>query len=187
MARDEALSEAIQGADRAAFGALIREHQRSVLMLALRMSRGDEQLAREVVQKTFLKAWTHRDGFRGEASFKTWVLRIAHNLCSNELRRAWRKREVSTTNRSGEHTEPGRVEARAFDALAVAQARGLLRDAVEALPGRQRSVALLRIYEELPFAQVGEVCGITANNAKVSFHHAVKNIRRYLVDKGVAA
>ncbi len=156
-------------------------------MLALRMSRGDEQLAREVVQKTFLKAWTHRDGFRGEASFKTWVLRIAHNLCSNELRRAWRKREVNPTGPSGEPAELGRVEPRAFDALAVSEARGHLREAVEALPARQRSVALLRIYQELSFAEVGEVIGITANNAKVSFHHAVKNIRRHLAERGVAA
>ena len=185
--RDEALSESIRQADRSAFGALIREHQRSVLLLALRMSRGDEQLAREVVQKTFLKAWTHRDGFRGEASFKTWVLRIAHNLCSNELRRAWRKRELTPVDRGGEPAELGSVEPRAFDALAVAQARGLLRDAVEALPGRQRSVVLLRVYQELSFREVGEVCGITPNNAKVSFHHAVRNIRRFLAEKGVAA
>ena len=150
------------------------------------MSRGDEQLAREVVQKTFLNAWTHRDGFRGDASFKTWVLRIAHNLCSNELRRAWRKRELVPVRAGAEPVELGSVEPRAFDALAASRARDLLRDAVQALPDRQRSVALLRIYEELSFKDVGEVCGITANNAKVSYHHAVRNIRRYLDDKGVS-
>lgn len=158
-----------------------------MFLLALRMSRGDEQLAREVVQKTFLKAWTHRDGFRGEASFKTWVLRIAHNLCSNELRRAWRKRELVPVSTGPEPPDLGSVEARAFDDLATAQARELLREAVHALPDRQRSVALLRIYEELSFRDVGDVCGITANNAKVSYHHAVRNIRRFLADKGVQA
>jgi RNA polymerase sigma-70 factor, ECF subfamily len=182
------LLEAVRHGDRAAFGALVREHQRSVFFLALRLSRGDEQLARDVTQKTFLKAWAAREGFRGEASFKTWVLRIAGNLASNELRRAWRRREVVPSEPDGSPTvDLGRVEASAFEQLAASEARGLLREAVAALPDRQRSVALLRLYEDLSFHEIGGVCDITANNAKVNFHHAVRNIRRYLQDKGVAA
>ena len=178
-------SEALACGDRGAFSALVREHQRSVFFVTLRMCRGDEQLARDVVQKTFLQAWAHRESFRGDASFKTWVLRIATNLCSNELRRAWRKRELGA---GPDDTQSlGWVEARAFDSLATSQARALLREAVDALPARQRAVALLRIYDDLSFKEVADACEITPNNAKVNFHHAVRNIRRFLVEKGVAA
>jgi len=179
---DYAERDAMNG-DREAFSVVVRRHQRSVFFTALRIGRGDEQFARDITQKTFLQAWTKRASFRGEASLKTWLLRIATNLSINESRRAWRHREVVPDD-----PEPvlGSVEAKAFDALAVAEARGLLRDAVNDLSPRQRAVAVLRIYEDLSFADIAASCGITANNAKVNFHHAVRNIRRSLAAAGVS-
>lgn len=170
------LVAAAQGGDRAAFSALVREHQRSVFFLALRLSRGDEQLARDVAQKTFLQAWDRRASFRGEASFKTWLLRIASNLCSNELRRAWRHREV-VPDADGTGPVLGVVQASAEEDLERQHHRQRLRDAVDTLPDTQRRVALLRLYEDLSFAEIGDALDITANNAKVSYHHAVKKLR----------
>lgn len=179
------LVEAIRHGDRDAFGALVREHQRSVFFLVLRMGRGDEQLARDVSQRAFMQAWAHRESFRGEASFKTWLLKIAANLCRNELRRAWRHREWVPTDDAEEPREVGSVPPRALDQLVSTEARGLLRAAVDALPDRQRQVAMLRLYQDLSFAEVGDVCGITANNAKVNFHHAVRKLRDFLTARGV--
>ena len=180
--------ERIRTGDRATFSALIREHQRSVFFLALRLSGGEEALARDVVQKTFLQAWLHRETFRGEASFKSWILRISANVAKYELRRAWRKREVMP----GEGQEEAMVTEDtsppdAFETLATAEARRHLREAVQNLPDQQQRVAMLRLYEDLSFKEVGEICGISANNAKVNFHHAVRNIRRFLASKGLAA
>ena len=189
LASDETeLLRRARAGDRSAFGELLRRHQRSVFFLALRMGRGDEQLARDIVQKTFLRAWRGRDSFRGDASVKTWLLRIATNLTLNELRRAYRRREFVPEVESDEEPPPlGHVDASAFEALAHTEARALLREAVDTLSPRQKSVALLRIYDDLSFQEVADVVGITPNNAKVNFHHAVKKIRRYLSDKGVAA
>lgn len=170
------------------FSALVREHQRSVFFLLMRLSRGDEQLSRDMVQKSFLKAWSHRESFRGEASFKTWILRIARNLMLNELSRAWRKRELSPEPTDGGSPAPlGRVEAEAFADLELSQQRALLQEAISALSERQRAVAVLRLYHDLPFSEVAIICEITTNNAKVNFHHAVSNIRKFLSNEGVAA
>ncbi len=166
--------------DRAAFSALVREHQRSVFFLALRLSRGDEQLARDVAQKTFLQAWARRASFRGESSYKTWLLRITSNLCSNELRRAWRQRELVPQAPDGAPAELGRTDPTSDADLDEQARRQALRDAVHALPDRQRRVAILRLYEDLAFGEIADVLGITANNAKVSFHHAVKKLRAAL-------
>ena len=172
------LVAAAQAGDRSAFSSLVREHQRSVFFLALRLSRGDEQLARDVTQKTFLQAWVKRASFRGESSFKTWLLRITANLCSNELRRAWRHRELVPDGAAdGSPPELGRVEATAPAQLEERERRRRLRAAVDDLPERQRRVALHRLYDDLSFAEIGHALDITANNAKVSFHHAVKKLR----------
>lgn len=185
---DEAELKRIQGGDRAVFSELIRAHQRSVFFLALRMSSGDEALARDIAQKTFLQAWRNRASFRGDSSFKTWLLRIASNLSKNELRRAWRKREVVPSEGiEGDLSGLVVTEQDSFEALATEQARAFLRQAVANLPEQQQRVAILRLYEDMSFAEVGEHCGITANNAKVNFHHAVRNIRKFLAAQGVAA
>lgn len=172
--------------DRDAFSRLVRLHQRSVFGLALRLHRGDEQAARDTTQKAFLQAWAKREGFRAEASFKTWLLRITANLASNERRRAWRRREVVPVADDGP-VELGSVPPMAFDALDGKRARARLRIAVDALPTRQRDVAILRLYADLSFAQIADALGITANNAKVCFHHACRKVREHLGDAGVAS
>ena len=53
---------------------------------------GDLSLAEDAVQETFLKAWKNLDRFRGEASEKTWLLRIAINTCKDVRRSAWFRR-----------------------------------------------------------------------------------------------
>ncbi len=182
------LVAAAQAGGRDAFSALVRQHQRSVFFTALRIGRGDEQFARDLTQRAFMQAWAKRAEFRGEAAFKTWLLRITTNLSLNEQRRAWRHREVVPEPVDpSSPAELGEVAPEAFDRLENKRARALLRDAVDDLPDRQRHVALLRLYEDLSFAEVGAACGISANNAKVSFHHAVRNIRKNLEAKGVAS
>ena len=173
------LVDRLRAGDRAAFSEVVREHQRPVFFHVLRMTRGDEALARDLTQKTFLRVWTHRDRFRGDASLRTWVLRIAHNLTLNELRRAWRHREVVPTHLEPEELAPAEVPG-ADQLLVEARDREALRDAVHDLSPRQKDVTLLRLYQDLSFPEIGDVLGITANNAKVHFHHAVRNLRRAL-------
>ena len=185
----EVLAAAIRSGDQSTFSKLIDRHQRSVFFLGIGLGRGDEQFARDLVQKTFLQAWTHRKTFRGDSSFRTWIMKIAQTLALNEVKRAWRRREVATG-------EPNELDARrttsgnapgAFELLARGQARQFLRDAVNALPERQRTVTELRLYGNLSFAEIAQAIEITENNAKVSFHHAVRGIRKFLAERGVAA
>ena len=76
----------------------------------------------------------------------------------------------------------GQVEARAFDAYVAGCG---LRRAVDGLSEAARR-RRFRLYEDLSFADIAAACNITANNAKVNFHHAVKNIRRSLAAARVA-
>jgi len=185
---DQDQVEAVRDGDREAFADIVCANQRGLFFHALRLAAGDQELARDVVQKTFLAAWTHRAEFRGEASIRTWLYRIATNLGLNELRRAHRRREIGATPADSDApVELGRVEAAAFEELATAEARRHLRGAAERLSPRQRSVVFLRLYEDLSFGEIAEVCEITTNAAKVSFHHGVQNIRRFLLEEGVAS
>ncbi len=181
------LSDGLRAGDPAAFSSIVREHQRPLFFHCLRMVRRDEELARDLVQRVFLQAWAKRESFRGDASLRTWLLRIATNLTLNELRRAWRHREqVPQPGPGGEERELGAVPAGSFERLETARQREQLAAAVQTLPPRQRAVVLLRLYEDLSFLEIGDILDTTANNAKVHFHHATKSIKRQLAERGAA-
>ena len=55
--------------------------------------------------------------------------------------------------------------------------------AIEKLPKKQRTVIILRTFQQLPYREVGEIMGITENSAKVNFHHAIKNLKDELGDE----
>jgi len=181
------LADGLRAGDPTAFASIVREHQRPLFFHCLRMVRRDEEIARDMVQRVFLQAWAKRESFRGDASLRTWLLRIATNLTLNELRRAWRHREqVPEPGPDGEQRELGAVPAASFEHLETARQREQLAGAVQTLPPRQRAVVLLRLYEDLTFAEIGEILETTANNAKVHFHHGTKSIKRQLAERGAA-
>jgi RNA polymerase sigma-70 factor (ECF subfamily) len=162
--------------DPAVWARIVGEHQRAIFDAASRLLR-DDDLARDVAQRTFVNAWAERGRFRFEASLRTWLLRIAHNLALNELRRAHRRNELGTDTLP----EPDTAVWGTPDPAEAKQTRTRLADAVHRLPPRQRAVVLLRVHEDLSFSEIGAVVGIRGDNAKVSFHHALQNLRRALL------
>jgi RNA polymerase sigma-70 factor (ECF subfamily) len=152
-----------------AFEALVERHQRRVYALGLRVLRDHDQ-ADEATQRTFVRAWERLATFRGEASFATWLHHIAMNECREILR--------ATRHRVPLDDLPEPVLATGDDLPApVGRKLGAL---VAALPARQRSVLSLRVFGELPFADIARAEGITENAAKVSFHHAVRRLQAWL-------
>lgn len=172
--RDGLLIERFRAGDRTAFEELVRRYQRPVFSLALRYLRSDAD-AKDLVQRTFVKAYGALGGFRAEASFRTWLYRIAINLCLNHLRD--RRREEVRSELADAVPAPQVGGERAL----LERERGdHLRDAIAELPPKQRLVLELRIYDELPFREVAELAGCSENAAKVNFHHAVKRLRALL-------
>lgn len=169
--------------DREAFEALVRQHQPEIHRFFRRACRSDED-ARDQCQLTFVRAYRSLSGFEGRSSFRTWLFRIATNLSRNYYRDQGRRREVPLAqdeDSSGSNVRERDVVDRkpsTLDRLELGETREQLREAVETLPPRQRSVVMLRVYHDLSFAEIAEVESITTNNAKVSFCHAVRNLKK---------
>src|SRR6266576_2620674 len=86
---DRELIEACRRGERDAFRALFEAYKDKVYSIALRFS-GDESLAMDIAQDTFLKLFSTMADFRGDAAFSTWVYRLVVNACLDHKRRAWR-------------------------------------------------------------------------------------------------
>ncbi|MCX6627039.1 MAG: sigma-70 family RNA polymerase sigma factor, partial [Candidatus Solibacter sp.] len=86
---DRDLIEGCRRGERDAFRALFETYQDKIYSIALRFS-GNEALAMDIAQDTFLKLFSSMAEFRGDASFSTWVYRLVVNSCLDHKRRAWR-------------------------------------------------------------------------------------------------
>src|SRR2546430_15699336 len=91
-ATPDSLPTPTEGLDPSPFADLYDEHNRAIYYLALRFL-GDPQKAEDATHDVFLKAFRKMDQFRGEASWRTWLYRIAINHCRN-LQQAWHERHV---------------------------------------------------------------------------------------------
>ncbi|HHY86314.1 MAG TPA: sigma-70 family RNA polymerase sigma factor [Verrucomicrobia bacterium] len=154
------------------FADLYAEHSRAIYYLALRFL-GDPEKAQDATHDVFLKAFRKMDQFRGEASWRTWIYRIAINHCRN-LQQAWHGRHVfSNADESTWET----VEARTDSPLRVLETKELgerIQKTLDALPDEYRLLLLLVADEELSYEQVAELTDQTPDAVRGKLHRARK-------------
>lgn len=165
---DTTVVSRVQRGDREAFGILVTRYQKMVFALAQRMT-GSPEEARDVVQSSFLNAFRQIGNFRGEASFKTWVYGIALNECRMLYRKSGRTVAMDSV---AEPVAPS-AGGHALDRLVLGKM-------VSRLPEKQRSALVLRVCEDLPFRDIGEILGTSEASAKVNYFHAVKKLRGWV-------
>lgn len=170
---DKALVERLKSGDQGAFEILVRLHYRSVYSVAFRYVH-DHGTADDVTQESFLKAFHAIGGFREEASFKSWLLRIASNTAKNALRSAGKRQMVDI-----EDVDVKSVHAE-FHRLEDMQTAQIINWAVSKLPPKQRQALELRIYEDLSFKDIAEVMECPFDTAKANFRHALQNLKKIL-------
>jgi len=186
-AEDDELIRAAQKGDRSAFDSLVRRYDRSVLRLALHML-GNEQDAQDVHQEAFIKAYRHLSNFRFECSFYTWLYRIVTNLCLDQLRRRKSRREDPSTviDSSGEEMDlmanltDGRASANPARELERKTMGEAIKDALDQLTPRERTVFELKHYQGLKLRTIGEMLSTTEETAKNTLFRATRKLRARL-------
>ena len=185
---DLALIERARSGELSAFEALTRRYEQRIYSLALRMLR-QEQDAEDVTQETFLSALEHLDGFRAEASFATWLLRIATHAALKIIRK-----------RKGLSTVPLEEAPQDTDSFAAVphpectadwrqspaelahqqEVRRLLDEALAQLDEKHRLVFLLRDVEGLSVKETAAALELSEANTKVRLLRARLQLRELL-------
>jgi RNA polymerase sigma-70 factor, ECF subfamily len=170
---DRELVERFQSGERAAFDQLVRRHQKGLWHLVRRYVKRDAD-ASDVTQQAFVRAFRGIHTFRGSASVRSWLYRIAINCALSWLRD--HRREEPT-----ELAEDALVDTNPAQARLIGGEEGArLRVAIAQLPPKQKLVLELRVFDDLSFKEVAELAECTENTAKVNFHYAVKRLRDIL-------
>jgi RNA polymerase sigma-70 factor, ECF subfamily len=183
---DEALVEAFQAGDLAAFDLLVVRWQRKIQGTIYRIL-GTEEDARDLCQEAFLKAFRALKGFKGEARFSSWLYQIAVNLCRDRMRRR-RGRTFVSLEALGDESGPSRAaspDPGPMELLQRGALRNLVQDAIAMLPEDQREVIVLKEYEELTFLEIAQVLDVPLSTVKTRLYRGLVNLRSCLERQGV--
>lgn len=175
---DDPLIAAAQAGDRGAFDELVRRHQHEVFTLALRLT-ADREMAFDVSQEAFVRAWRAMPNFRGDAQFSTWMHRITVNTAWTLRRRARRHHAQSLTELAHEPESSGLSPEAAGEAAAL---RPRLIEALDKLPMSNRAVVILRDVHGWSHNEISEHLDISVTAAKVRLHRGRRRLRELLFD-----
>ncbi len=170
-----------------AFDALVNRHEKKLYAHAMKILQNRED-AEDVVQTTFINAMEHLAQFRGEASFATWVTRIATNTALKSLRK--RKglenvslNEITEENEEGLIPHPEYIADWRGDPLKIVEGRelqGILDEAIANLPEKHRLIFVLRDVIGMTIEETRDALGISAANVKVRLLRARLALREKL-------
>jgi RNA polymerase sigma-70 factor (ECF subfamily) len=179
---DERLVELALDGDEQAFGTLVRRYQRRLTAFLSQLV-GDVELARELTQEAFVRAWSALARFDPRYRFSTWLFRIAHNLGIDQLRRR-RLKTVSLYRTDSEGDEMEVVVADIDkDPLGHLENRALaseLREVIDGLRPEYRELVLLRHFGGLSYQEIADFKGMPLGTVKNKLFRAHSVLRRAL-------
>lgn len=166
--------------DISAFEALVQRYRNDVFGLAYHFVRNREE-AWDLSQEVFLKAYNGLHKFRGDSSFKTWLLRITANQCKD----SFKKRRVNTTSlEDGQAAQAVSIRPSPRETLENRELAEAIDAAVSALPVKHRTAFILREFEGLSYDEMAQVMRCRLGTVMSRLHHARKRVQQHLTRAG---
>jgi RNA polymerase sigma-70 factor (ECF subfamily) len=178
---DAELVRRARGRDEAAIRAIMQANNRRLYRIARGILRNDGE-AEDVVQETYVRAFTHLESFRGESSLATWLARIAMNEALGRLRRQRPSVEYSTL-------PPGTLEAQIIQfplsaasedpekTMAQREIQHVVEHAIDELPEAFRIVFITRVIEGMNVEETAELLDLKPETVKTRLHRARTMLR----------
>lgn len=174
--------------EREAFGEIVERWQDRIYGAVLRMVR-DRELARDLAQETFLRAYSKLSSFRGGAAVGTWLYTIALNQVRSEMRKRSAQKYGSPlsldalhggSDDDGPRFEPAGDTASAEEQAATKEHCELLLRELERLDEEHREVLVLREFQDLPYDEIANVLDVPVGTVRSRLHRARGELRERL-------
>lgn len=136
----------------------------------------DRDVAEDIFQDVFIKAYYNMDKFRGDSSLKTWLIRITINCCKDYLKSAYQKKVVPLTD----FEEDSLPTDGGYEAVENADRDAQVKRAVMTLPEQYRSVVMCVYYEELSVEEAAKALGLPPGTVKSRLFRARDMLKKKL-------
>lgn len=173
---EPSLLAGLRAGERAAAEAMVDRTYRLVFALLCRMSGGDRDLAADLTQETYRRAWPALGSFDGRSQLSTWLYRIATNVYLNHVRRP---RLLTPLEEEHVAVVPDRSPRQDDEAIAR-QGEERLRHAVLALPQVLRFLLVAHFWGEVPVREIASSEGVSQVAVRKRLHRAFAILRRVL-------
>jgi len=168
--------------DTDSFGVLLNRHRGPLLSYFVRMVR-DRALAEDLAQEAFLRVYQARERYQPEARFTTWLYRIATNLALNAIRDRRSDPVVLDTAAEADGEFASALDRAADkrptmeERLAESDRQRLIREAIEALPEKQRAAVILHKYQDVDYRQIASILKVSESAVKSLLFRAYESLR----------
>jgi len=179
-ATDTVLVQRTLKGDTPAYNVLVQRYQRQVYSLAYRML-GNAEDAGDMVQETFLRAYGALSTFRQDASFLTWLYKIASNLCIDRMRARKTLNALSLDAELEEGREPAADRSCSPENVVVRDAVSeIVHKEVMHLPARYRVVVVMRHLQQMSIEEIAEQLNLPSGTVKTHLFRAREMLRERL-------
>ena len=176
---DRELMERLKNGDMSAFDQIVEKHKVSLINFAYRFV-GDQETAEDIAQETFIRIYKNIRRYRSDkAGLRTWMYKIAANLCKNELRRRSRRSKVLVSAAIGDQENTGNpIEFMQDKApgpdqqLEKKEFQKILSETISRLPEKFRTVLILRDIEGMTYEEISQITGKPAGTIKSRLNRA---------------
>ena len=158
-----------------AFERIVKEYSEQLYWQIRRLVLSHDD-ANDILQNTFIKAWTNIEYFRGDAKMSTWLYRIALNECLTFLNKQRASQQLSIDEADTEIVNQLESDTY-FDGD---ETQKVFLQAIKQLPEKQQMIFNLKYFKEMKYEEISEILGTSIGALKASYHHAVKKIESFL-------
>lgn len=184
MIEDILIVERVRNGETSAFRELVEQNKKMVYYLAFDLT-GNREDAEDISQEVFLKAFRSLDKFRGDSKFSTWLYRITVNTCLSN-----RRKKMNKATQTEENMDELRNTAAAAGNISSGNnpekivESGLIQQNIEKalykLSGREKTVFVMRNYNELSFEEISEILELKAGTVRSLNFRALQKLRKEL-------
>ncbi|UCE19424.1 MAG: RNA polymerase sigma factor [Gemmatimonadota bacterium] len=179
---EQRLIEQLKAGETEAFRELVERYKKQAYYVAYDLM-GTHEDAEDISQEAFIKVYQSIGSFRGEAQFSTWLYRIVVNLCISEKRKKSSKEMEyygDTIPEAAHHAQDIDPSEHPEKALQSQKIQEHIREALDKLPSQQKTVFVLRFYQDLSLKEIGRIMKLSEGTVKSHLFRTLRKLREYL-------
>jgi RNA polymerase sigma-70 factor, ECF subfamily len=183
LSEDQQTIAQILNGDSTAFGSIVDRYQRRLLGLLLH-SCGDPELAEDIAQEAFARAYQKLEMFSGESQFYTWLARIAMNLLFSDRRKKRIENQLSREG-LGNAVDVAGLDRRPDELMEWNETQRCIHQALQLLDEERRMVILLRDFDSMDYDTIAQTLGVPIGTVRSRLHRARLELKAILRQKSV--